>query len=359
MDEPNLNKSAIPKPNAHRILLIRPSALGDVSRTVPVLASLRKAYPDARIDWMVQQGFEAVVEHHPDLSNVVPFDRHGISRSLKRLNPMPYKELVRRLREPGYDLVIDAQGLLRTGWFSRTTGSGVRVGHADAREKGSIGYTHKIEMQKYMHTVDRMLGLVEAIGIEPVRDMRLYTDPGERQAVATDARFADRYVVFAPTSRWKSKQWPAGRFAELSKRILAEGLTDRIVVVGGAGERKQCTDLLRLAKNRVKIIDLVGETSIARLMAIIERAQLVVANDSAALHIAVGLDRPIVALYGPTDIGLVGPYMHELDVIQHIEMGERLDHKDETLGPTMMRRITVHEVLEACALKLAHHRAGR
>lgn len=307
---------------------------------------------------MVQQGFESVIEHHPALSHVVPFDRHGISRALKRLNPMPYTRFVRSLREPGYDLVIDAQGLFRTGWFARKTGSGMRVGHADAREKAALGYTHKIQIKQYMHTVDRMLGLIEAIGIEPVRDMRLYTDPAERDAVTSDPMFQERYVVFAPTSRWKSKQWPAGRFAELSKRILAEGLTDRIIIVGGASERKQCTDLLRLAKNRAQMIDLVGSTSIAKLMAIIERAQLVVANDSASLHIAVGLDRPIVALFGPTDLELVGPYQHEHDVLQHIEMGERLDYKDETLGPTMMRRITVHEVLQACALKLAHVQAS-
>jgi heptosyltransferase-1 len=99
------------------------------------------------------------------------------------------------------------------------------------------------------------------------------------------------------------------------------------------------------------VTDRVGSTSISALMALISRAALVVANDSAAVHMAVGFDRPTVALYGPTDVARVGPYGREADVIQHREPGDTLDHKDDA-NAAMMARIGLEEVLNACRVRL-------
>jgi ADP-heptose:LPS heptosyltransferase len=100
------------------------------------------------------------------------------------------------------------------------------------------------------------------------------------------------------------------------------------------------------------VVDLVGVTSVGGLMAAVERAAIVVANDSAALHMAVGFDRPLVALFGPTRIDRVGPYGRAGDVIQKLQPGERLDHKDDRLGRGLMERITLEEVLDAAASRV-------
>lgn len=335
-----------------RILLIRPSALGDVCRSVPVLVSLRKRYPDATIDWLVQDSFADAVRHHPDLDSVIGFPRKELGSSSKRGNLLPTIAWMNRALRPAqkYDLVIDAQGLFRSGLFARWTGARRRVGYANAEEGAGLFYTERFGIDRSKHAVDRMLGLIDASGIETVRDMRLHADPDELAWV--DSQPWRRGIVLAPTSRWAGKQWPPERFLALARRLIGE-TGKPIVIVGGPGERDQIQPLLEWASGEPRAVDLVGETSIARLMAVIARAGLVVANDSAALHMAVGFDRSLVALFGPTRVGLVGPYRRESDVIQHVYRGDRFDHKDASVGLPMMSRITVNEAADACLARLS------
>lgn len=332
------------------ILIVRPSALGDVCRTVPVLARLRARFPNARIDWLVQDAFAPAVRHHPGLSGVVAFPRHAISHDLRRLKAGSYRAFVRTLREPRYELVLDAQGLLRSGWFASATRARTRVGYADAQEFGWLFLTRRVTAPRDMHTVDRMLALTEALGCAGEPDMRLYTSP-EDQRWAADQEPAPGTVVIAPTSRWAGKQWPDERFAALAERLLREGVP-RIVLAGAKGEETQCPALVDLARREPRISNRIGTTSIGQLMALIERAALLVANDSAAVHMGVGFARPLIALYGPTNTAMVGPYGRAGDVISHRRGGEDVSHKDERAGAALMARITVDEVLDGALHRL-------
>ena len=335
-----------------KILLIRPSALGDVCRTVPVLASLRRAWPDAEIDWLVQDDFVDAIRAQPALRRAIPFPRRELGRALRRGRLRGPLAWLRDLRNEHYDLVLDAQGLFRSGFLAWASGAPRRVGHRAARELAWLLYTDRERGSEGRHTVDRMLALLPAIGVEPGHDMQLVAPPDDRRAAAADSRLSGRYVVLAPTSRWPGKQWPADRYDAVAEQLLGEGAAERIVVVGGPGERGQCLPLLDRAARDDRVVDLVGSTSIGRLMAVIERASLVVANDSAALHMAVGFDRPLVALFGPTRTDLVGPYRREADVLQVAGPGDRFDHKDDARGLEMMERITTASVVEACLDRL-------
>lgn len=339
-----------------RILIVRPSALGDVCRSVPVLATLRAAYPDARIDWLVQDTFAAAVEHHPALDGVVPFPRRRFARVWTPGSLGAFFEWSAVLSDGGYDLVVDAQGLARSGVLGAITGAPLRLGYANAQECAAVFYTRRVRVARDLHAVDRMVRLVSTgLGISPVVDMRLHTSAEDRRGAAAIA--GDRpLIVLAPTSRWAAKRWPADRFAALGGALLgsatgARGRDSAVVLVGGPGEHDQCGPLLSMARQEPRLIDAIGRTSVGVLMALIERATLVVANDSAALHMAVGFDRPCVALFGPTDIGRVGPFRRERDVIQHPRPGDVLDHKSPG-GAVMMERITVGEVLDACLTRL-------
>ncbi len=338
-----------------RILIIRPSALGDVCRSVPVLTSLRRAWPDARIDWLVQEGFEGAIEHHPALSNAISFPRKRIAIG-RRWRPRAVRDLVaflRKLREPRYDLVLDCQGLFRSGLFALVSGARDRAGFANAAEFGRLGLNRTIAVPKDMHTVDRMLVLVESMGIEIDRDMRLHTSD-ENSAWAAKELGRERVTVIAPTSRWPGKRWPASRFAELIEKLLAGGHTDRIAVVGAQSERDQCGAIFPAFDGDERVLNLIGKTDVGKLMAVIERASLVVANDSAALHMAVGFGRPIVGLFGPTDIALVGPYRRDADVIQAIAPQNGNQHKDEPSAVRAMEAISVEQVVRACRERLTH-----
>lgn len=329
-----------------KILLIRPSALGDVCRTVPVVAALRAKFPKARIEWMVQRGFEDAVRHHPAVDAVVDFPRKDLGRQLLRGHTAETRAFLRGLRQAGYDMVIDAQGLARSGVFMWATRAAVRIGYRQAQEGAWLAANRRVDAPRNLHTVDRMLRLAQAAGGNVSQpDMRLYADPDALSQVVIE--YPERYAVLAPTSRWASKRWPDERFAEVAQRLLTERLVERVVLVGAPGEREQCPACLALAADHPRVTDRVGSTSVAVLMAIIARSSLVVANDSAAVHMAVGFDRPTVALYGPTDVALVGPYRRNADVIQHREPGDRIDHKDDA-NAVMMGRIGVEEVVAHC-----------
>lgn len=365
-----MNAPSTPSPPAsrapRRILLIRPSALGDVCRTTPVLVSLKRAYPDAAIDWLVQDTFAPAIAHHPDLAEVVLFPRRAMAKWTSPGTWPAIRSFLRMLRGRGYDLVVDAQGLARSGLFAAATRAPRRVGLFNAAELGWLGLTEGVHAPRKLHTVDRMMLVARgAGGVNLPLDLRLYTSGPDRSFVqrklgsggggATEGR--GDYVLLAPTTRWPAKLWPADRFAMLARRLLDPVATggagvDRVVFVGSSSERPQCEPLAALARMEPRVIDLVGRTEIGQLMATVEAARLVIASDSAALHMAVGFDRPLIGLFGPTDVSRVGPYGREGDVIQHVTGADRLDHKDPAAGQKLMERITVDEVLEASRRRL-------
>ncbi len=340
-----------PVSDPKRILLIRPSALGDVCRSVCVLAALKQRFPDAQIDWMVQDTFVEAIAHHPALHNPIPFNRKLFGKQCKKGRFLPLLRWLRQLKHTRYDLVIDAQGLARSGFFTWATRAPVRVGYRDAQENAWIFLNKRVDAPRTLHTVDRMLKLAESVGADISKpDMRLYAGDDERSQVIIE--YPERYAVIAPTSRWAGKCWPIERFTELTQRLIARPEIDRILIVGGPGERLSCAPLLELAENHPHITDRVGSTSIAQLLAIISRAQLVVANDSAAIHMAVGFDRPLIALLGPTEPSLVGPYHHDHDVIRHANDDDTFHFRDHK-SVEMMDRITTDEVFDACIERLS------
>lgn len=329
-----------------KILLIRPSALGDVCRSVPLAVSLKRAFPTAALHWLVNEHFADAVRAHPCVDLVVRFPRKALGSSSAAGRLMPALMWMNtNLRAPRYDLVVDAQGLARSGLFSFWTRAPRRIGFADARELGWLGYTERHRTDA-MHTVDRMLDLLRAADVNPVPDLRLTAPPEDRASLNDDPVLGTaRYAILAPTSRWPGKLWPAERFAALARALLDRGY-ERIVIVGARDERDQILPILELASREDRVIDKVGSTSVGGLMALIERSALVVANDSAALHIAVGFDRPLIALFGPTRTELVGPYARQADVLQVLNPGDVMNHKDAEAGRAMMARISLEMVLD-------------
>jgi heptosyltransferase-1 len=343
-----------------RILIVRPSALGDVCRTVPVLASLRRAYPQARIDWVVRDTFAPAIAAHPALNEAILFPRARFARWWR--SPAALGEMLGwfwDLRRRRYELVLDCQGLGRSGLISFLAAARRRVGYRQARELAWLGYNVRHPAHPEIHTVDQMLSLLREEGIEPVHDMRLHLAPAdhdwwthERRRLGLDGL---RYAVFAPTARWPSKRWPIQRWRQLVRPLLDRGL-QRLVVVGGPDETAQVEGLVDPAGEAASsVVDLVGQTTIGQTMAAIADADLVIANDSAPLHVAVGFDRPCVALFGPTDPALVGPYRRPEAVVRKYRPrpGETINYRDGKLGDGLMRLISVDDVLERVDAVLA------
>lgn len=338
-----------------RILLLRPSALGDVCRTAPVLASLRARWPEATIDWLVQDSFADAVRCHPSLDSVVLFRRNGFRGPWRPRVAAAFIRWLVELSRRRYDLVFDLQGLGRSGLFSLCTRAPRRVGFRDARELGWLGANVHVERGGRPHTVDEMLHMIESQGARAVADLRLHPPPecvDSWTALRRDLRLEGPYAVLAPTSRWRCKQWPSERWSRLAEHVLADHAIERVVVLGAPGEEAQT----RWARANDRAIDLCGRLRVGESMAVIQGARLLVANDSAPLHMAVGLGVPYVGLFGPTDPERVGPYRGARWVLRGPLDAAEAKSSYRAMGDddSLMRRIDVEPVRERLAEAVRH-----
>lgn len=357
--EPRVSTRRPPSPSSvrrsagPRVLIIRPSALGDVSRTVPALVTLRHAMPDAQIDWLVHEAYADVIRHHPDLNGLVTFPRKRFGAI--GYNPAAAAEALRwsrDLRSNHYDIVFDLQGLLRSGLFTRLTAAPRRVGFANAREFAWLGYNRRHTIDPKQHTVDRMLSLLEAEGIPPQHDTTLYLGHDDEQWLdgwLEQQGITGPYACLAPTARWRCKCWPIENYAAISQRLLDSNIAgNRLVVLAAPDEHQAVAPLLDQLGGDRRVV--VPQTTVGQMMAILSRSRLLVCNDSAPLHIAVGFKCPIAAIFGPTDPALVGPYHCDDTVLRPTAASAsnsgRMDYRRHRDDQSLIAQVSIDEVWE-------------
>ncbi|MBX3394263.1 MAG: lipopolysaccharide heptosyltransferase II [Phycisphaerae bacterium] len=311
-----------------RILIIKPSSPGDIIHALPVLRRLRTRYPRAHIAWLVSTAFVNLLDADPSLDEVIPFDRKRYGRLGRSVGAtIDFVRFVRDLRARRFDLVVDLQGLIRSGLISFFSGAGFRIGFRGAREGAWFFYNHRVDrLPADMHAADKILALGRMLGLpEDSPDFRVAVTPADRRVA--DELLAEagieaegRFAVLVPGTRWETKRWPAFRFGELARVLYARhGL--RSVLVGSesdVADGRIAEDSSRISvSGRVSADEpateaaawsLCGRTTFRQLAAIIDRAAVVVTADSAPMHIAAGHGRPLVALFGPTNPYRTGPY---------------------------------------------------
>ncbi len=335
-----------PGDSQQRVLLVRPTALGDVVRTVPALVTLRAALPDAQIDWLINEELVDAIRHHPALNDVVPFPRRRFALWWRQ--PRVVAEIfqwVQDLRQGQYDTVIDLQGLLRSAMMARLTGAAHRVGMANAREFGYLAYNRRFPIDRALHAVDQVQELLRAAGYTPKYDMRLYLDPDDQQwldkFLAKHIGLGNSYVIIAPTARWRCKCWPIGRYLHVAHRLVDQ-YEAKIIVLASAAEQRYISPLKKAMVHHA----ICPQTTVGQMMALISRSRLVVCNDSAPLHVAVGFDRPIVTIFGPTNPQLVGPYQRSDSVVCPAGVGGSVRYRRHRNDQSVIRQVSVTMVWE-------------
>lgn len=300
-------------PSYRRILIIKPSSLGDVVHALPVLAALRRRWPEAHLAWLIGASFAPLLEGHPLLSEIIPFDRGRFGRLLREADALDaFGRFVCDLRARSFDLVVDLQGLFRSGFLSWASGARRRIGFADAREAAWLFYTDRVRGPAQLHAVEKNLRALEPLGISPgpaefpmaLRDDQCRAARRLLDGVAGHAVGA--FTAIVPGARWPSKIWPPARFAELIDLLAAEPDSPTTVLLGGPAERALADAIVAAARRPP--IDLVGRTDLRALAALLGESQLVICCDSGPMHIAAALGRPTVAIFGPTSPALTGPY---------------------------------------------------
>ncbi|MFH0983766.1 MAG: lipopolysaccharide heptosyltransferase II [Planctomycetota bacterium] len=295
------------------ILLIKPSSLGDIVHALPVLRGLRRRYPEARIDWLVARSCAGLLAGHPDLDDAIIFERKRFGRLGRNWSAsVEFCRFLKSLRERRYDLVIDLQGLFRSGFLALASGAEVRLGFSNAREAAWIFYTHRLRARpSAIHAAEKNYAVARVLGFgnEPMAFDLAVRDEERHKAVellaASGLPRGERFAAVLPGARWETKRWYPERFAEVLDRLAAEcGLPG--VLMGAADEREVCAAVA--ARCRSHPVNLAGQTGLREMTALLGLAAVVLCHDSAPMHLAAAQQRPLVCLLGPTSPERTGPY---------------------------------------------------
>ena len=292
---------------ARRICIIKPSALGDVVQSLPVIHAVRHRFPCATMSWVINDSFASLIEPTGVVDEVIRFERDQF-RSLAPVSRGRLWEFGRMLKSKKFDLVIDLQGLFRSAAMGWVTGAPVRIGLASAREGATLSYTHIANDLPVMRgAVDRYWSVAELLGVGDLpKKFPLNVSAEERnKANQLLASLPRPWIAVNAGSRWQTKRWPAGHFAAaIEKTTTSRG--GSVVIVGGPGEESVAEEVARGIRG--PLVNLAGKTSLRELTAILEAADLLVTNDSGPMHLAAALGTRTVSIFTCTSPERAGAF---------------------------------------------------
>jgi len=288
------------------ILVVRLSAIGDIVFASPLVAALRRRWPEARIAWLVQPECAALLDRHPDLDAVIVCPLRHWQRLWRERR---YRELwagIRtlraNLREHDFDLALDLQGLLKSGLLIWLSGARERIG-LGSREGSQWLMTRRLPRggnSKLIGSEYRFLA--ESLALPIADGFRMAVHYGEAEAAFAESviareSLANGYAVFCPFTTRPQKHWIEERWARLAHRVRDElGLVP--VLLGGPGDREAARRIADAADDQ--LIDLTGQTSLTEAAALIDRAALLIGVDTGLSHMGIAFDTPSLLLFGST-----------------------------------------------------------
>lgn len=286
-----------------RVLIIKTSSLGDVIHTLPAVTDAAHAIPGIRFDWVVEEGFAEIPSWHPAVDRVLPVAIRRWRKNLwQTFKSGEWKAFKQRLRERQYDLVIDAQGLVKSAWLTRLVKAPVAgLDRYSAREGlASRFYDRRLSVAVGQHAVERVrqlfalalaYDLPEGLGQYGLDRTRLDLPP------------TTPYVVFLHGTTWATKHWPEAYWRELAERLGRRRM--KVVLPWGNADEQARAQRIAQGLEHCQVLPKLNLAGVARILA---AAKACVAVDTGLGHLAAALDVPTLSLFGPTNPGLTGAY---------------------------------------------------
>jgi heptosyltransferase-2 len=338
---------------ASRVVIRTPNWLGDAVLALPAMAAIRRHFKDAHLAIAAPAGFADVF-------------RERIDAAPDQIIALPSKPAAIRaaLAAGQFELGILFPNSFRSAWLFRQAGIRSRWGYARGFRGPLLTRKSLAKRAGLQHQADYYRNLVRGFGIPVDEDAPriVLTDATKQRGIDLLRRFkidpAQRLVVLAPGAAYgQAKQWPPARVGDVAARLIRE--RDVTCVMVGAGHDRDAAraveSSLADATLRSRLIDLTGHTSLAELMGVIARAGAIVANDSGAMHLAAALERPVVAIFGPTDERAtrpIGPH----DVLTAKVFCRPCHLRDCPIDHRCMKRVTADMVFAAVSRQLAFRR---
>jgi lipopolysaccharide heptosyltransferase II len=296
-----------------KILILKPSSLGDVIQALPVLRLLKLHFRDAEIFWWVDSALVPLLEGDPDLAGIVRFERRRWAA------PRHWPEMLRSIRwmrEQHFDLVIDLQCLARSGAFAWLASGKFLVGLDEAREGARGFYDIAVRRSSFhTHAVDWYLSVLPPLGVPVHKNFQWLPERPEiaaelkRKWLGDNSKFKiqnSKLISLQPGARWRNKRWPAENFAGLVSLTAKDFPAARFAILGDAQDKPLGEIILRALPERC--LNLCGETTLPEMVEWLRLCDLMVTNDTGPMHAAAALGKPVIALFGPTEPRRTGPY---------------------------------------------------
>ena len=284
------------------VLIVKTSSMGDVIHTLPALTDAKNAIPGITFDWLVEENFSEIPQWHPAVKKVIPIAwRRWRKNPFSSASRKEFKQFYQNLRAEKYDLIIDAQGLLKSALFSLLAkGPLCGLDRHSAREPlASLFYKMKYPVARNQHAVTRVRSLFsQALSYDLPSTMADYGIDREKLVTETSI---EPYLVFLHGTTWATKHWPEENWIELAKLANAAGLVVKLTW-GNQAEHDRA-QRIAASSDRVEVLPRLDLMAVAKVLA---GAKAIAAVDTGLGHLAAALDVPTVSLYGPTNPVLTG-----------------------------------------------------
>ena len=281
-----------------RIGIWNTAFLGDAVLTLPLIRTVKAAFPDSPIDFYVRKGVDSLFTAQPELDNVFAYDKRGAQKSL--FSAMSYG---RELAKKEYSLWISAHTSLRSGIIARWTSARTRIGYNKPILNNWL-YTTTVDRRfPELEEIDRLMQLVKPLNITNILDWPELVLPQEAYDDAEmfwDENIDSPVLGVHPGSVWATKRWPAEYYADVVSKAVKAGA--QVMVFAGPGEESMAQDVITQSgvEKSGRLIDCSGKLSLIQLAAYLNKLNCYVTNDSGPMHIAWAQRTPVTAIFGPT-----------------------------------------------------------
>lgn len=279
-----------------KILIIQTAFLGDAILSVPIADSIKNKYEDANIFVLTTPQNKEVFTLNPNITDIILYDKHGLEN-----NVFSMIKKVKFLKSIGFDCIITSHPSARTALISYFSAVKLRIAPSSVSLK--FLYTDTTNVESYVHQIDKNLALLKLLDIEDrclVRKINLFFIKEDEKLIngvleAYSINRNKKIVVINPLSAWPTKKWPKEYYKELAFMLEQSG---HLVVLIGTQKDIDIGEYIK--NNKKNIVNLMGQTTLKELFAVISKSDLLISNDSAPVHIASAYNIPTIEIYGPT-----------------------------------------------------------
>jgi len=322
-----------------KIAIVKLSAMGDIIHAMVALQYMKKANPTLQIDWIVEQGFAKVLEGNPHIDNILPVNLKAIKKDKKEI--FSQINLVKTYAKNEYDLIIDAQGLIKSAMTSMLLGKNRAGFSKESIREGAASYfyKHKVHIAYDTNTIDRNAKVMsEPLGVEISPKMIIDKEPflyyEESKEIEVFLSDTKKNIIFVIGSTWESRNYPKEKFAQ-----IANALEENALIAWGSDEEKCKAEWIDAHSDYAKILP---KINLNALKAVIGKSDLLIGNDTGPTHMAWGLNVPSVTIFGPTPVNRV----YETPINRVVKSASKVNHFKLNKNDFSIVDIAADEIIE-------------